>query len=126
MNKYREHLYEIFSKDPTFNLTFDEIEQLVDEKMETDRSDVIAKYIEKGLDETSSNKNPDGTCLCVCGTSTILCRNKEGKPKVFERTIQTKRGHVKIKEYGYYCSKCRKIFFSYEKKIKTTQRELQS
>lgn len=111
VDAYREHLREIFAKD-TFELSFDEREKLIDGKVQKERNRIIEEHIEKDPEGISkNNNNPDETSLCACKTEGILCRDKEGKVKIFKRTIQTKRGPVKIKEYGYYCTKCRKIFF---------------
>jgi hypothetical protein len=108
---YEKDLDEIF-KHKNSNLTFDEIEKLVDEKMDTARSDVIEKFIEKGQEKKSQEGiEPEETYACACGTEATLCRDDNGKVEIFERAIQTKRGHVKTKEIGYYCSKCRKVFF---------------
>ena len=122
--KYRNKVYEIFSKD-TFKLTFDEREKLIDEKVDSCRSDLIETHIEKDRKETYNDDKPNETYLCICGRESILRKNKAGDPQIFERTLQTKRGTVKIKEYGYYCSKCRNVFFPSKSKIKVIQRKLQ-
>ena len=59
--------------------------------------------------------------------ATRIARGKDenGTVKTFEREIKTKRGIVKTKEHGYYCSHCRKVFFPSPKKSPTIQRKLQ-
>lgn len=123
--KYKEKLYEIFAKD-TFDLTFDEREKLIDTKIDTCRGDIIETHIDNDRKKNFRNDNPLETYLCNCGRESVLCKDTKGNPKIFERTIQTKRGPVKIKEYGYYCSKCRRSFFPSKKKVKVIQRKLQS
>ena len=111
VEEHRDHLYEIFSKD-TYNLSFDEREQLISGKMKKETNNVIEQHIEKDPEGISKNDyKPDETCMCPCGTEAILRRDKDGKPMIFEREIKTKDGPVKIREHGYYCSKCRKVFF---------------
>lgn len=111
IEKYEGDLDEIL-KASDRPLTFDEIEKLVDEKMDTARNEVIQKIIEKKQEkETCKNGEPEETSVCVCGTEVTLCRDKKGNPKLFERELQTKRGSIKQKEFGYYCPKCRKVFF---------------
>ncbi len=124
VDEYREQLRNIFNETKS-KRTFDEIEKLVDEKIDAERSNIISKCIEEEIEKFSKNKDPEQTCLCVCNTEAILCKDKEEKLKIFERTLQTKRGPVKMKEYGYYCSKCRKIFFPSKKRTKSIQRKLQ-
>lgn len=93
-------------------LTFDEIEKLVDEKLDTARNEVIAKIVEnKQEKKMRSNGEPEETSICICGTEATISRDSKGKIKIFEREIETKKGTVKMKEYGYYCTKCRKVFF---------------
>lgn len=114
IEKHRTHLYEIFA-DNTFTLTFDEREKMIGGKMKEEICKILEKHIEKDPMGVHKNEdNPDETCLCPCGTEAVLCRDKNGKPRIFEREIKTKDGLVKIQEYGYYCSKCRKVFFSPE------------
>ena len=111
VDNYRKQLEEIFSKD-TFNLSFDEREQLISGKMKKETNNVIEQHIEKDPEGISKNDyKPDETYMCPCGTEAVLCRDKDGKPRIFERKIKTKDGPVKIREHGYYCSKCRKVFF---------------
>lgn len=126
LERYEKDLGEIFKHKNT-GLTFDELEKLVDEKMDTARSDILQMLVEREQERKSAEGiEPEETCICVCGTEVRLCRDKGGNPKIFERTVQTKRGPVKIKESGYYCSKCRKIFFPSEKRAQVIQRKLQS
>lgn len=110
METYRKHLDDIFEKG-TFNLTFDEREQLISGKFKKETTRVLEKHIEKDPQGVSKNKEPEETTLCHCGTEATLCRDENGNLKVSEREIKTKSGPVKIKEYGYYCSKERKVFF---------------
>lgn len=111
VEEYKEQLRELFKHRKT-PLTFDELEKLVDEKLDTNRNEVIEKIVENEQEKNiRSNGEPEETSVCVCGTEVTICRDKKGNPKIFERKLQTKRGHVKLKEYGYYCPKCRKIFF---------------
>jgi len=125
VEEYEKHLEEIFKSKKDSPLTFDEIENLVDGEMDTARSDIIRKVMENELEEKiHKGIKPEETSICICGTEVTICRDKQGKVKIFERPIQTKRGPVKLKEYGYYCPKCRKIFFPSEKRTKTIQREL--
>ena len=115
MEKHREHLYEIFSKD-TFNLTFDEREKLISEKMKDETCNVLEEHIKedpKGI--SGHNHTPDESCLCVCNTEALLCRDEQGNIKIFKREIKTKSGPVIVGEHGYYCTKCRKLFFSTKK-----------
>ena len=111
LEAYKKHLDEIF--DPkNFNLSFDEREQLISGKMKKETSCVIEQHIEKDPEGISKNDyKPDETCMCPCGTEAVLSRDKDGKPRIFEREIKTKNKPIKIREYGYYCSKCRKVFF---------------
>ena len=111
IESYEKHLDEIFDS-KTFNLSFDEREQLISGKMKKETNSVIEQHVEKDPEGISKNDyKPDETCMCPCGTEAILRRDKDGKPMIFEREIKTKDGPVKIREYGYYCSKCRKVFF---------------
>ena len=113
--KYRERLHKIFSKD-TFKLSFDEREKLISGEMKEETCDVLEKHIEEDPEGISkADSEPDDTCICVCGTESILRRDKDGHPRIYKRTIQTKSGPVEIKEHGYYCSKCRKVFFPSQK-----------
>lgn len=121
----REELYEIFAEE-TFNLTFDQREKLIDSKLDKQRCEVLEKHIEEDPDGIArSNNKPQEVSKCICGGCATLCRDEKGNPKIFERDIKTKRGPVTVKEYGYYCSKCRKIFFPSEKKAHSIQRKLQ-
>ena len=125
VKEYRQELREIFAKE-TFNLTFDEREKLIDRKMDKGRRQILEKHIEKDPDGISkNNNNPDEVSRCICGSCATLCRDEDGDIKVFEREIKTKRGPVAIKEHGYFCSKCRKIFFPSKKETKFVQRKLQ-
>jgi uncharacterized protein YqkB len=110
MNEYAAHLDEIFAKD-TFEMTFDEREKLISGKFAEESTKVIEKHLEKDPQGVCDDNIPSETCLCPCGTIAILCKTEEGLPKIFEREMQTKNGPLKIKEYGYYCPKDRKIFF---------------
>ncbi|MFH0807767.1 MAG: hypothetical protein V2A57_05060 [Elusimicrobiota bacterium] len=122
---YREHLDKIFAS-KTFDLTFDEREKLIDATLDKGRCKILEEHIEKDPDGVSKNNyQPDETCLCHCGTCAPLCRGKKGEPKVFEREIITKRGIVNTTEYGYYCQKCRKVFFPSPEKAAGIQRKLQ-
>jgi hypothetical protein len=105
---YNKHLDKIFAPE-TFNLSFDEREKLIDEAMLEERNDIIEEHIEK--DPKGTACAPVETCMCPCGTEAPLCKDKDGSPRIFEREIKTKSGPIKVKEYGYYCSKDRKIFF---------------
>ncbi len=126
VEKYKKYIDEIFDSS-TFNSTFDEIEKFVDSKFEKNRNEVIEKRIEHDPDGISTNDyNPHETCACICGACATLCRNDDGTVKIMERDIKTKRGIVKTREYGYYCSHCRKVFFPSAKKTKTLRRKLQS
>lgn len=119
VNEYRAELKEVFSKD-TFELTFDEREKLIDSKVDKSRCKILEEHIEKdpaGI--YKNNKHPDETSLCHCGTCSPLFRDNKGNPKLFDREIKTKRGIVNVKEYGYYCAICRKVFFPSPEKIKT-------
>lgn len=108
---YEKDLDEIFKSNDR-PLTFDEIEKLVDEKMDTARNEVIQKVIEIEQEKkTQENGDPEETSICICGTEVLICTDKKGNPEIYERKLQTKKGYVKMKEYGYYCPKCRKIFF---------------
>jgi len=121
---YKTKVDKIFDS-ATYDLTFDEREKLIDGEMDEDRCKVLEKHIEN--DPISiSNKDPDDTCVCPCGRCGTLCRDEQGNPKIVEREIKTKRGTVKIKEYGYYCSHCRKVFFPSAKKAKSIRGKLQS
>jgi hypothetical protein len=125
VKEYEKDLDEIF-KASDRPLTFDEIEKLVDEKMDTARNEVIQKIIEKKQEkETRKNGEPEETSICICGTEVTLCRDKKGNVKIFERKLHTKRGHIKQKESGYYCPKCRRFFFPSEKRAKVIQGKLQ-
>ena len=111
IESYEKHLDEIFDS-KTFNLSFDEREQLISGKMKKETNSVIEQHVEKDPEGISKNDyKPDETCMCPCGTEAILRRDKDGKPMIFEREIKTKDGPVKIREHGYYSSKCRKVFF---------------
>lgn len=110
--EYEKDLAEEVFKSKDRPLTFDEIEDLIDKKMDRSRNKIIQEVIEKGQSKKmKANGGPEETSVCVCGTEVTLCRDDKGNPKVYEKQIQTKRGYVKLKEYGYYCSKCRKVFF---------------
>ena len=108
LEAYKKHLDEIFSPE-TFNLSFDERENLIHGKMKKETTNVMENHVEK--DPKGISNEPAETCLCICGTEAMLYRDKNGDPRIFERKIKTKSGQVTIKEYGYYCSKDRKIFF---------------
>ncbi len=105
---YNKHLDEIFAA-KTFNLSFDEREKLIYEKLKKETNKIVEKHIDK--DPEGSSRTPPETYMCPCGTEAPLCRDTRGNPKIFEREIKTKSGPVKIREYGYYCTKDRKIFF---------------
>jgi DNA replication initiation complex subunit (GINS family) len=121
---YKRKLDKIFDNS-TYDLTFDEREKLIDSELDEDRCKVLEEHIES--DPASIiNKEPDDTCVCPCGRCATLYRDDQGNPKILERTIKTKRGTVNIKEYGYYCSHCRKVFFPSEKKAKAICGKLQS
>jgi len=125
VDEYREELKELFFKD-TFELTFNEREKLIDSKLDKGRCKILEQHIEKDPDGISKNNNhPDETSLCHCGACSPLCRDEKGNPKMFDREIKTKRGIVITKEHGYYCSKCRKVFFPSPQKVRTIQRKLQ-
>jgi len=112
---YRKKLDEIFSQE-TFDLSFDEREKLIDQKIDKQRNHVLQTHLEKDPDGIVEDNNlPEQTKLCVCGCCTILCKDENGNPKIFIRQLKTKRGLLTVKEYGYYCSKCRKVFFPSEK-----------
>ena len=113
---HRKHLYEIFTKD-TFKLSFDEREKLISGKMDKEVCKILEKHIEEDPQGICKKKKkiPDETCLCPCGREAILKTDKKGTPKIFEREIKTASGTIKVEEYGYYCSKCRKIFFPSQK-----------
>lgn len=116
LKSYEYHLDEIFAAE-TFNLTFDEREHLIDRKLKSEGCKVIERHIKEDPDGSAKNKDhPEETSLCSCGTEAILSRDKEGHPRLFKRKIQTKNGLVTTEEYGYYCSKERKIFFPSQKK----------
>ncbi len=119
---YKRKLDKIFDSS-TYNLTFDELEKLIDSELDEDRCKVLEEHIENNPTNIGS-KDPDSTFVCPCGRCAALCRDEEGNPKIVERDIKTKRGIVKIKEYGYYCSHCRKVFFPSAKKTKTLRRKL--
>lgn len=111
VEKYRDKLKEIFAKD-TFNLTFDEREKLIDGKIDKARCEILEKHLEKDPgNKCKPNYSPDETEICLCGNPATLCRDDNGNRKIFEREIKTKNGLVKVTEYGYFCSKCRKVFF---------------
>lgn len=123
---YKEHLDKIFAPE-TFDLTFDEREKLIDRVLDKERCKTLEEHIEKDPDGvTKNNYHPDETCLCYCGVCATLSRDDKGNPKIYNREIKTKRGIITTKEHGYYCSKCRKVFFPSPKKIKSVQRKLQS
>jgi hypothetical protein len=118
VKEYRQGLEEIFAKD-TFKLTFDEREKLIDHKIDKGRCRILEKHIEEDPDGISQNDNkPDEVSRCICGSCATLCRDENGDTKIFEREIKTKRGPIKVKEHGYYCSKCRKLFFPQRKKLR--------
>lgn len=118
VKEYRHELEEIFAKD-TFNLTFDERENLIDRKIDKGRCQILEKHIEEDPDGISKNDNkPDEVSSCICGSCATLCRDEKGDIKIFEREIKTKRGVIKVTEHGYFCSKCRKIFFPSKEKTK--------
>jgi len=124
VEKYKKYVDEIFDSS-TFNSTFDEIEKSVDSKFEKNRNDVIESRIEYDPAGISANDyNPDETCACICGACATLCRDDEGNVKTIERDIKTKRGIVKTREYGYYCSHCRKVFFPSAKETRALRRKL--
>jgi hypothetical protein len=124
VEKYKKHLDEIFEI-TSFDSTFDEIEKSVDSRFEKNRNEVIETRIECDPDGISANDyNPDETCSCICGACATLCRDDDGNAKITERDIKTKRGKVKTREYGYYCSHCRKVFFPSAKKTKARSRKL--
>lgn len=126
VKEYRQELREIFAKD-TFDLTFDEREKLIDSKIDKARCEILEKHIEKDPDGISkNNNNPDEVSSCICGSCATLCRDEKGNIKIYEREIKTKRGPITVQEHGYYCSKCRKIFFPSKKETKPVQRKLQS
>jgi hypothetical protein len=125
LEKYKKHLDKLFAPE-TFNLTFDEREKLIDSLLDKGRCEVLEEHIEKDPDGIAKNDyHPDETQLCRCGSCAILCKDKEGKVRIFEREIKTKRGIVTVKEHGYYCSKCRKVFFPSPQKARTVRRTLQ-
>jgi len=112
MKKYEEHLDEIFANG-TYDLTFDQREKLISKKLEKETTEIMERHIEK--DPKGVSKEPAETWLCMCQTEAVLCRDPEGNPVIYERHIQTKSGPVLVKEYGYYCTKDRKIFFPSQK-----------
>ena len=115
LEAYKKHLDEIFDQD-TFNLTFDEREKLISEKMKDETCKVIEKHIKEDPKGISGNKhNPEESCLCECNTEALLCRDEQSNIKIFKREIKTKSGPVIVGEHGYYCTKCRKLFFSTKK-----------
>lgn len=106
----RQDLYEIFAKE-TFDLTFDEREKLIDSKIDIHRCEILQRHLEKDPDGISEENEPEETSECACGNSGILKRDEDGNIKIYKRDVKTKRGLVTIQEYGYFCSKCRKVFF---------------
>ncbi len=113
--KQKQDLYEIFAEE-TFDLTFDEREKLVDSKIDKARCEILEAHIAQDPDGMLKNKGlPDELTQCLCGNSAILSRDERtGDIKTYEREIRTKRGTIKVKEHGYFCCKCRKIFFPSE------------
>ncbi|MCK4423037.1 MAG: hypothetical protein KAV18_03095 [Candidatus Omnitrophica bacterium] len=113
--KQKQDLYEIFAEE-TFDLTFDEREKLIDSKIDKARCEILEKHIAQDPDGVFKNKGiPDELAECLCGNSAILSRDERtGDIKIYEREIKTKRGAIKVKEHGYFCCKCRKIFFPSE------------
>jgi hypothetical protein len=122
LEAYKKKLDKIFDSG-TYDLTFDQREKLIDAEFDGDRCKVLEEHIESDP-ESVGNKKPDETSVCVCGRCATLCRDEEGDPKIVEREIKTKRGVVKIKKWGYYCSHCRKVFFPSGKKAKAIRRKL--
>lgn len=115
VDKYREELKEIFAEE-TFDLTFDQREKLVDSKIDKARCEILEAHIAQDPDGLLKNKGlPDELTQCLCGNSAILSRDERtGDIKIYEREIKTKRGTIKVKEHGYFCCRCRKIFFPSE------------
>jgi hypothetical protein len=125
LQKFKDRLDKLFAPE-TFDLTFDEREKLIDAMLDKGRCEVLEEHIEKDPHGIAKNDyTPDETQSCHCGACAPLCRDAHGNPKFFEREVKTKRGSIKTKEYGYFCSKCRKVFFPSPKKAKTIQRKLQ-
>jgi hypothetical protein len=114
MEKHRENLYEVFDQD-TFGLTFDEREKLISGKMKHEICEILEKHIKEDPQGICGNSEPDESCLCDCGTEALLCRDEHGNIKIHKRVLKTKSGPVTEEEYGYYCSKCRRLFFSTKK-----------
>jgi len=125
VEKFKVRVDRLFAPE-TFDLTFDEREKLMDTMLDKGRCEVLEEHIEKDPNGISKNDyNPDETQLCHCGRCAQICKDENGTVKTFEREIKTKRGIVKTKEHGYYCSHCRKVFFPSPKKSPTIQRKLQ-
>lgn len=124
LEAHKKKLDKVFDSS-TNDLTFDEREKLIDSLLDEDRCKVLEEHIEHDPISASS-KDPEDTYVCSCGRCSILCRDEQGNPKIEEREIKTKRGIVNIREYGYYCSHCRKVFFPSARKAKAIRRKLQS
>jgi len=117
----REELYEFFSEEK-FDLTFDQREKLINTKLKEKACKVLEKHLH--FDPDGVSNDPNETTLCHCGACAKVCRDANGSIKTFTRKIKTKQGIVDINEHGYYCSKCRKVFFPSPQKTKTIQRKL--
>lgn len=115
LKDYEKKLDKLFSAD-TDDFTFDQLENMLDDQLKDSFTNTLEERIDK--EPFSSSDIPDETCVCSCGTESLLCRDNNGNPKVFEREIKTKNGAITVKEFGYYCEKDRK-FFSPKKKTKT-------
>ncbi len=105
-----KHFDEVFSKD-TFNLTFDEREKLIFGKFKEESREMLEKQIAQDPQSAKKNTTPAESVLCHCGTEANLVKDEDGNPKIYKRQVTTKTGPIKIQEYGYYCSKDRKVFF---------------
>lgn len=114
LNDYSKHLDEIFAKG-TYDMSFDERETMISGKLAKEIASVMEKHLEEDPQSVDNNNGPEEIILCPCGTIAILRKDEKGNPKIYKREIQTKDGPVNIKEYGYYCSKDRKIFFPSQK-----------
>lgn len=88
---------------------FGQIEERAGECLMTDVEDFAAEIGDalatRLMERELASRESSGDAACPC------CQ-KEGKlRRRRERTVQTKRGLIEIKEPEFYCGRCRKSFF---------------
>jgi len=109
MEKYSKHLDQFFAAE-TFEMSFDERENMIYGGMEEDMLAILERHLEDGP-HGISGETPLKSISCSCGETATLVADDQGQPKIRDRKIMTRNGPVTVQEYQYYCASERKLFF---------------